>query len=564
MTVTVSPAAIVPVSGISLNKTADTLTAGGFDLLTMTITPSNAGNQTVTWSSDNTGVATVDQAGLVIAIVAGTANITVTTADGSKTATCAVTVNAALSSPVTVSTNSSTVTVNNTPVQVNVPSDVANVALKATATVSGGSATATLPQVNTTSNTSQGEVDVSFSDGTQVTGPSGWDGTINLPQVVSATVNVSGYNTTVGEAVEIGLGNTPLTFSQPVRLLLAGQGGKNAGWIRNSIFAPIIYQMTADSAAALNGNTDGYIAVNNGEDLAIWTTHFTTFVAYTQSPVSSGGGGSTPALAVTTTSLASGTFGQTYNQTVTTNDEGTDPYTFTVTSGSLPPGLALDASTGVISGKPTTAGTYTFTVTVKDTNNNLANESYTMTVNAANTTPPSTQPVILSDIAGNWAQAHIEKLVSLGAITGYPDGTFRPDSTITRAEFVTVLVKALKLQAKGGKVFADTANSWAKAYVSTAVAYGILDGYDVNTFGSDDPVTREQMAVMAVKAAKLSPVNKRVSFSDSEDISSWAKEAVTTAVKNGIMKGYPDNTFRPKSNATRAEAVTIIVNELNQ
>lgn len=114
-----------------------------------------------------------------------------------------------------------------------------------------------------------------------------------------------------------------------------------------------------------------------------------------------------------------------------------------MTGGSLPRGLTLDASTGVISGTPSTAGTYTFTVTVKDANSKSANKSYTMTVNAANTTPPSTKPVTLTDIAGHWAEKNIEKLVAMGSISGYPDGTFRPGAYATRAEAVTVIVNAL-------------------------------------------------------------------------------------------------------------------------
>ena len=154
--------------------------------------------------------------------------------------------------------------------------------------------------------------------------------------------------------------------------------------------------------------------------------------------------------------------------------------------------------------------------------------------------------------------------MSLGAISGYPDSTFKPDNTITRAEFATVLVKAFQLAPKEGRVFADTANSWAKDYISTAAAYNIVSGYSDSHFGLDDPVTREQIASMVVKASKLSPVNEEPSFTDSADISAWAKEAVATVVKGGIMKGNPDNSFRPGAYATRAEAVTVIVNALNK
>ncbi|MDA8336257.1 MAG: S-layer homology domain-containing protein [Peptococcaceae bacterium] len=271
----------------------------------------------------------------------------------------------------------------------------------------------------------------------------------------------------------------------------------------------------------------------------------------------SGGGASTHSFAITTTSLAAGTIGQRYNQTISTNNEGTTPYTFTVTSGHLPPGLTLDASSGALGGTPATAGTYTFTVKVQDANNQSASESYTLTVNVA-----STQPVTLKDITGNWAQVNIEKLVFLGAVTGYPDGTFRPDNNITRAEFVTVLVKALKLAPKAGPIFADTQGTWAQSYISTAAAYGIVKGYDATHFGPEDLVTREQMTAMVVRAAKLAPVSGELTFKDAALIDGWAKEDVLIAVKDGIVHGYPDGTFRPQGYATRAEAVTVIASLL--
>ena len=85
---------IYKVTDVSLDKTELTLTDGGSETLTATITPSNATNKNVTWSSNNTTVATVDNSGKVTAVGAGTAQITVTTEDGNKTATCAVTVTA--------------------------------------------------------------------------------------------------------------------------------------------------------------------------------------------------------------------------------------------------------------------------------------------------------------------------------------------------------------------------------------------------------------------------------------------------------------------------------------
>ena len=93
-----------------------------------------------------------------------------------------------------------------------------------------------------------------------------------------------------------------------------------------------------------------------------------------------------------------------------------------------------------------------------------------------------------SDIIGHWAQGDIEKLVDLGVINGYSDNSFKPDNNITRAEFTTNLTKAFELSQQTGKVFADTAEHWACDMISAAAYHGIINGYDDNTFGPDDPI----------------------------------------------------------------------------
>jgi hypothetical protein len=170
----------------------------------------------------------------------------------------------------------------------------------------------------------------------------------------------------------------------------------------------------------------------------------------------------------------------------------------------------------------------------------------------------------LRDIAGHWAEDNIKQLIGEGAIGGYPDGTFKPENRITRAEFATILVKAFKLEPQRSKIFADTAGHWAQDSIATAAHYGIVNGYDAETFGPNDSITREQAAVMVIKAAQLTPATGGLSFGDSDSVSGWAKQAVATAVDRVIINGYPDNTFRPQGNATRAEAVTIVVNALKE
>ena len=171
--------------------------------------------------------------------------------------------------------------------------------------------------------------------------------------------------------------------------------------------------------------------------------------------------------------------------------------------------------------------------------------------------PPAEEPV-LTDIDGHRAKDSIEHLIEMGAISGYPDNTFRPDNPITRAEFATVLVKAMGLPVAGSKVFADTESHWAKEAISTAYAAGIISGYNEQSFGPDDLITREQMAVMVAKAAGLTGAAPELEYTDSQQISAWAREFVARAAAEKLISGYPDNTFRPADNATRAEAVTVI------
>lgn len=186
-----------------------------------------------------------------------------------------------------------------------------------------------------------------------------------------------------------------------------------------------------------------------------------------------------------------------------------------------------------------------------------------ITVNKKETvTPPPVEEPALTDIDNHWAQANIEYLVGIGAVAGYPDETFRPDSLITRAEFAKIIVDAFELTAGSGKIFEDTADHWAKDYVATAAANGIVLGYNDMEFGPDDLITREQMAIMIVKAAGLKDAAGELNFSDKDDVSSWAYNWVVSATQNKIMSGYTDNSFKPLKNATRAEAATVIYNVL--
>lgn len=172
---------------------------------------------------------------------------------------------------------------------------------------------------------------------------------------------------------------------------------------------------------------------------------------------------------------------------------------------------------------------------------------------------PEVPFVDLNDILGHWAEDAIGSLVASGAINGYSDGTFRPDNTVTRAEFAQILVQAMGIAAADSdQIFVDTGNHWGRESIAAAYAAGIISGYGDNRFGPDDLVTREQIAAMVIRAAKLTGPSAQLNFADNEAISDWAKESVAIAVANGLITGYSDQTFRPGNNATRAEAAVVI------
>lgn len=163
----------------------------------------------------------------------------------------------------------------------------------------------------------------------------------------------------------------------------------------------------------------------------------------------------------------------------------------------------------------------------------------------------------LTDIKDHWAEAAINKLVKKGIIAGYPDGSFRPDKHISRAEFTSMLVKTAGLKPGGKTSFIDLEGHWAHDYIAAAVGQGIVSGYSSVCFGPEDNITREQMAVMLAKATSLTVLSGGKEFKDSSTISPWAREAVNQLSSDDLVTGYPDQTFRPQNHTTRAEAASV-------
>ncbi|OPY61667.1 MAG: Cellulosome-anchoring protein precursor [Pelotomaculum sp. PtaU1.Bin065] len=170
--------------------------------------------------------------------------------------------------------------------------------------------------------------------------------------------------------------------------------------------------------------------------------------------------------------------------------------------------------------------------------------------------------------AYNWAKDEITTAVEAELIKGYPDGTFQPANTITRAEFATVMARALDVTQGKNNIFNDVPeNAWYAGYVKTLVDAKIIKtgDYDNGILKPDDPITRKEIAVWTARAADLYSIKAsdvKLDFSDYKG--DEYLPLVKKAVGLGILKGYPDGSFRPCGNADRAEAVVMLVRMLRQ
>ncbi|CAI6060683.1 InlB B-repeat-containing protein [Cohnella sp. JJ-181] len=504
-------------------------------------------------------------------------------------------------------------------VTVTVPLGVTDARVTVTPVAVGDSQEATLPLVEVQAETSLGNVSLTIPEGTKITAPAGWDGAIKLPEVQRAD-SVSIPSADVKAVIKVGSNDVPLQFDRAVRLLIPGQGGRSAGFVQSGVFRAITGTITADTQEAADREiaAGGEAALTVGGDLVIWTRHFTQFAAYAPAtpdpgiPAGNGSGGGTTVQSVAipaaggtatlkgvTVSVPAGASATDVRITVDLvsdvsllpqgsglqlvspayevkkdpRDDFAKPVVITLSFDKSKVDLvksavavyALDANThtwvplenarvdaqnGTVSGSALKLATFAV-----------------LASNRVEEEEPSTDEASLTDLRGHWSEANVRELVKLGAINGYPDHTFRPDANITRAEFVSVIVKAFKVEAQAGLSlsFADTASHWAKDDIATAVAAGIVDGYSDSQFGPDDPITREQMALIVVRAARLAEeTDGGVSFTDSADISGWARTALAAAAAHKLINGYADGSVRPQAHATRAEAAAIIRRALTQ
>ncbi len=188
-------------------------------------------------------------------------------------------------------------------------------------------------------------------------------------------------------------------------------------------------------------------------------------------------------------------------------------------------------------------------------------------VNEPNVEKPNA--ILFKDITYHWANAFILQAAAAELISGDGSGLFAPDRPVTRAEFVSMLVRAQLVpetdEPTNDFIFTDNASipAWARTAVAQAGQAGIVSGYVDRTFRPEQTITRAETAVFLARALQLNlPEQTSAQFIDNASIPQWGKEAIAGVWKADIMHGQPGKRFDPSGRLTRAEAVVVILRSM--
>ncbi len=176
-----------------------------------------------------------------------------------------------------------------------------------------------------------------------------------------------------------------------------------------------------------------------------------------------------------------------------------------------------------------------------------------------------------SDIANHWSQACILALAERGLVNGYPDGSFQPDGTLTRAEFAVLSFNVFPNlpAARRGGIFPDTADHWASRAIRWGYERGLFSGYPDGSFQPDQLIPRMQAVVVLATALKLAPSEQTEQtlstfFDDAAQMPDWTRWAIASATQSDrLIVNYPNlRFFRPSQPITRGEAAAMLCRAL--
>lgn len=200
-----------------------------------------------------------------------------------------------------------------------------------------------------------------------------------------------------------------------------------------------------------------------------------------------------------------------------------------------------------------------FTVTV----NNAEVEN--RIVNKVRTIKPLHTIANYPDAGNHWASREIKLGKELEIVSGYPDGTFKPNNNVTRAEFVIMITRSFAIPVGSGSFmqFNDISDSFAKNQIMSLYNLGIINGYQDGTFKPNSPITRAEVVTILSKLINFSkvPATGTANFTDTG--THWANTQINQIAYTGVVSGKSDGIFAPNDNTTRAEAISLLLRTLS-
>ena len=548
--VTVTPP--VAVTGVRLNKSSVTLTQGGTETLTATLTPANAAIKDVTWSSSDTSVATVSSNGVVTARAEGTAVITVRTADKGFTAACTVTVDG-IYNIIVVQTSGGTASATHTQARsgtyvtmTGIPANdgyyVTWVTSPPNIIVAGNSFAMPASDVTITPVYQRISLIDSYTDTSSINtnNPSYNLGTLQSVSIPATTLSDLGKQ---NSKFSIDVNSSYGTYQVPVNFAsiipdLNSTLSRNNVKISDAAFNIIMQDKTSD-----RGVLDT-LARDMPDSQIISAVEFTAEIATLNS--NSSGVGKTLDTISHFSERVTRLIPMPPNMTVMPNHWGVFRYNDITRKFEFVP-----HSTQTING--------VLYAVVNSTENGIY-------VVAEHT-------VIFGDVhTDEWYATYVEKAAAKNIVQGIGGNLYEPERDVTRAEFVQMIIRALQLPqaSAAAKAYADVSlNDWYYDAVMKARSAGLLDRFSGDNFLPDQPITREEMSVILAAAARRekltasSSASLSGSFTDYNQFNSAYTSDAEFVYRLGIMQGTAAGIFNPKGTTTRAQAATVLIRLLD-
>lgn len=351
---------------------------------------------------------------------------------------------------------------------------------------------------------------------------------------------------------EKNAGGANWTYDDAVWHILPKRTDTEGSYIIVDTDAPLVNNLPADTQPETDANDRFVIHATKREesengvyyvDSEAPADKMTFTNTYTRS--SSGGGGGSTGAAITANktdtqgkALAGATF-------VLEDSRGREAY------------QATSNTSGTVRFTDVSSGTYTLLEKKAPEGYVLSNETYTLTVSGSRVTMngKSYSPVTFV----NRKAAELNRTDHFAFLVGYTDGTFGPERNMTRAEVTTMFARLLTEQIEADKTYSNTFSDvpkgyWAANYIGYMQQFGIITGYSDGSFRPDAPVTRAEFAAIASRFEKLTEGSK--SFTDVSD-TYWAARYINFAATRGWVTGYSDGTFKPENTITRAEVAAV-------